>query len=89
MPFVGIIHNFIDDDVNLDRQLGKSLGYIHYESAKTVVPKTKQVPFFKIATQVLPKIMLWKIKGLNKHSAFFTDDGKTDVKATVLKLQSE
>jgi hypothetical protein len=87
MPFVGIIHSFIDDETDLLKELGESRGYIHCESAKAPVPQALQVSFFKITLRVLRKIVSWKIKGLNQPSAFFTEHGKAIVKPLVLKQE--
>jgi hypothetical protein len=57
LPFIGIIHNFIDDHTNLDQELGESRGYIHCQSARTAVPKAQQASMFKTSLRVLTKII--------------------------------
>jgi hypothetical protein len=88
MPFIGIIHNFMDNKATRDADLGKSRGHIHVESAIAEVPAALRVSLFKITLRVLRKLIIWKIKGLNKPSAFFCQDGKVIVKPSIAAVQT-
>ena len=84
MPFIGIIHSFIDSG-NKDEDLGPVFGGIQTKSAKdglTINPEWHSE--FRITLRVFSKLFIWKIKGYNKPSAFFTDDGKAIAKPRIV-----
>lgn len=83
-PFIGVVHNFMQHIESRDQELGKTLGYIHCQSAKQPVSDALQVSFFKIMPRVLGKLIKWKLKGLNQPSAFFNKDGYAASKPLVL-----
>jgi len=75
-PFIGVIHNFIDNAASRDQELGKSKGHIQTKFAKQEVPVNLKGSSFKIILRSLSKLIIWKIKGFNKPSVFFDDKGK-------------
>jgi hypothetical protein len=76
-PFVGVIHNFMDDTDSRDQNLGPILGHIHVKFAKESLPD--QLKSFgsltRIIIRTLLKLLVWKLKGLNKPSPFFDAHG--------------
>lgn len=84
MPFIGVIHSFIDSE-NKDKELGPVYGGYQIKSAKdgfTINPEWHSE--FRTALRVFSKLLIWKIKGYNKPSAFFFDDGKAIIKPRVV-----
>ncbi|MBJ7539367.1 DUF6151 family protein [Marinomonas transparens] len=84
VPFVGVIHNFMDNEATREADLGKSRGHIMVKFATQHVPENLQVSFFKITLRVLAKLLIWKLKGLNKPSVFFKENGDPVVEPNVL-----
>lgn len=77
MPFVGLIHNFMDDEGIRDITLGPVRGYVQIKFAKEVLPiELKPTGFsLRMIMRSLRKLLIWKVKGLNKPSPFFDVDG--------------
>ena len=75
VPFIGVIHNFMDHTSTRDKDLGRSLGYIQTKFVKKEIPKNQQGSDFRINLRSLSKLLVWKIKGYNKPSVFFTGNG--------------
>jgi hypothetical protein len=69
-PFIGVVHNFMQHIESRDQELGKTRGYIHYQSAKQPVPDALKASLLTITIRVLGKLISWKIKGLNQPSVF-------------------
>ncbi|MFT6991403.1 MAG: hypothetical protein ACJASL_003390 [Paraglaciecola sp.] len=84
VPFIGVIHNFMNNKATRDKDLGVPLDTIHWQSAKFSLPEEQKVSFFKITTRVLAKLIIWKVKGLNQPSDFFNQDGRAVTKPEVL-----
>lgn len=84
-PFIGVIHNFMNNQATRDSDLGASLGIAHWQSAKIPVPEEHKMSLFKISMRVLGKLIMWKIRGLEQPSVFFNPDGSTVSKPEVLK----
>ncbi len=84
VPFIGIIHNFMDNASTLDEELGKSRGHIQTKFARKEVPTVLKGSSIKIIIRSLSKLLLWKVKGLNKPSVFFDDNGKPIAKPNIL-----
>ena len=74
--FVGVVHNFMDNQATRDDDFGKSRGHIQTTFARQKIPLDLRGPIFKIIASSLFKIILWKLKGYNKPSVFFGDTGK-------------
>jgi hypothetical protein len=83
-PFIGVVHNFMQHIESRDQELGKTRGYIHYQSAKQPVPDALKASLLTITIRVLGKLISWKIKGLNQPSAFFKNNGRAVCKPKVL-----
>lgn len=77
MPFIGLIHNFMDDAGLREKNLGSVLGYTQTKFAKKVLPSDLNQPAFPIGITMIffSKLILWKLKGLNKPSPFFDSRG--------------
>lgn len=82
-PFVGLIHNFLDNLESRDEDLGVSRGYGLTKSARKEVPQEQKTSFFVLLRSVF-KFISWKLRGLNKPSSFFNEDGQAIVKPIVL-----
>jgi hypothetical protein len=85
-PFIGVIHNFMQHISSRDKELGKTRGYIHCQSAKQPIPDILQLSFFKISMRLLGKLLSWKLKGLNQPSAFFDENARPIVKPLIVEL---
>lgn len=81
-PFIGVIHNFVDSE-NLDQLLGASWGYVHPKFALKPLAKT-QIASWWALPKMLIKIGLWKLKGLNRPSAFFDNHSKPITSPTTI-----
>lgn len=84
VPFIGVIHNFMDNASVRDKDLGKSRGYIQTKFAKEKIPENLQGSYFKISLRVIFKLLTWKMKGLGQPSVFFNANGKPIVKPNIL-----
>ena len=84
-PFIGVIHNFMDNTSTRDEDLGKDRGHIQTKFARQKVPNDLKGSTLKIIFRSLSKFIIWKIKGLNKPSVFFDSNGKPIATPTILK----
>lgn len=77
VPFIGVIHNFMDDAGIREKNLGVVLGYTQTKFAKKPLPSNLNQPAFpvRIFMRLFSKVILWKLKGLNKPSPFFDSNG--------------
>jgi hypothetical protein len=78
MPFIGMVHNFMDDDGVRDKNLGPVIFYALGKSAIKTPPEDKNdkgFPF-RIMVRAISKMIMAKIRGQHKPNAFFDDDGK-------------
>jgi len=71
MPFVGVIHNFIDDPAGQEENLGPLQGYVFKKKATGLPDERQKSSDFKVIIKMLYKMLVWKIRGLDKPSAFF------------------
>ncbi len=78
VPFIGLIHNFIKDPGIREQHFGPVLGYVHTKFVKKALPSGLNQSTFplRIMLRWLSKVILWKLKGLNKPSVFFDSNGK-------------
>ncbi len=86
IPFIGIIHNFIDVQSNRDNTLGPVSAYVQTQYARgcpTYPHSAKKFPI-GITFKIIQKIIIWRIKGMNKPSAFFNEKGQPIAKANTL-----
>jgi len=80
MPFLGLIHGAmcpeLDDSQIKDSVFGQVRGYVHKKYAIGELPEDKlKKPGLPLLLRSLFKLLVWKIKGLNKQSPFFDSDG--------------
>ena len=78
LPFVGVIHNFMDEDGIRDKILGQVRFYVQGKFAKGT-PSVQQVypgfPF-RFILRGAPKLLVAKLRGQNQPSPFFDAAGK-------------
>jgi len=77
VPLIGVIHNFMDDTSNREKNIGPVLGYTQTKFAKKALPPDRNQSTFPIGLilRFLSKVILWKLKGLNRPSPFFSSSG--------------
>ncbi len=78
MPFIGMVHNFMDDEGVRDKNLGPVLFYAFGKAATKTPPDNKNdkgFPF-RVMGRVISKILMARIRGEHKPNAFFDDVGK-------------
>jgi len=86
MPFVGLIHRFIDNAEQRDADLGPVRVYVQAQHAlKTPThPNTSQKFPLGITFTIIGKMLMWKVRGMQKPSAFFDVDGRAVCKPELL-----
>lgn len=84
VPFIGLIHSFMDNESIKDAELSENLGYLQTKFARKTVPLDQQASQFGVMSKIVFNLMKWKIKGLDKPSAFFEDNGQPIVKPKIL-----
>lgn len=72
IPFMGIIHNFMDDKWSRDENLWPVLANT---LLKERLWERKATSPFKFMPRIIGKLISWKIKGLNTPSVFFDTNG--------------
>lgn len=77
-PFVGMIHNFMDDEGVRDKNIGLVRGYVQTKFAGENLPdERKQSGFpWRLIIRMLSRMLVWKLKGKGKPSPFFDSSGK-------------
>lgn len=91
MPFIGVVHNFMVDTGVRDGNLGPVRGYINTKFAKNELPADQHQSAFPIGIimRTISKMIVWKLKGLNKPSDFFDNDGIPIIEPNILKSKIE
>lgn len=86
LPFIGVIHNFLHIKKNRDNALGPVRAFVQTRHAlgKPTYPTTSEGFPLGITLRIMHKIVLWKIQGKHKPSAFFNDGEQPVVKPVVL-----
>jgi len=86
VPFIGVIHSFMDVDGDSDDVLGGVRAYVQtqYARGKPNYPHSAKKFPLGITLQIMRKMLIWKIKGMNKPSAFFSESGKPIIKPTIV-----
>lgn len=86
MPFIGVIHNFMDDGSSRDANLGVVQAYVQNKYA--LKPPTHKISAEKfpigITLKLIRKMAFWKLRGMHKPSAFYNEDGKAVSRPTVV-----
>ena len=77
MPFVGVIHTFIDE-TNRGEVLGPVRAVVQTQHAigEPGYPKHSAKFPLSITARIMGKILLWKLQGKHKPSVFFAEDGR-------------
>ena len=85
VPFIGVIHNFMDHATGLDTDLGEIRGNVETKSAKGDLRPDQHGlgPWLTIRSFYL--LLVWKLKGLNTPSAFFDETGNPVSQPIVLE----
>ena len=85
-PFAGVIHSFMRIKGNKDSVLGPVSAYVQVQHARGTPDYPDSAAGFPIGVtlKVMLKIFRWKVKGMQKPSPFFNDDGKPVSKPQVL-----
>jgi hypothetical protein len=78
VPFIGMIHNFMDDECVHENNLGPVRFYAMSKFATSVPPDDKNDKGFPVRAIIrwVYKLLIAKICGQNKPNVFFDDDGK-------------
>jgi hypothetical protein len=87
MPFIGVVHNFMDDEGVRDKNLGPVTFYSFGKSATSTPPDDKNdkgFPIFKMLAWII-NLLINKIKGLQNPNAFFDDTGKPISEPVILE----
>jgi len=86
IPFVGIIHNFIANNEDLDRTLGPVRAYVQTRHAHGIPDYPHLAKGFPIGItlRIMRKMLVWKLRGMHKPTVFFDQEGKAVVKAKIL-----
>lgn len=87
-PFMGVLRYAMRDNVSALRNLD---GYVFFDGAKGELPaEIRKIGFSwgKIA-RIVGLLVKWKVKGLNKPSAFFKPDGTPVADATIYNRSKE
>lgn len=84
IPFIGLIHSFMDNTSIKDVELSENLGYLKVKFAKKAVPFDQHASQFSVMSKIIFNLIKWKIKGLDKSSTFFEDNGQPVVKPKIL-----
>jgi len=87
MPFFGIVHTFMKHSSDRDSELGPVLDYVQLQHAKGSPDYPRGADKFPlgITLRIIKKMLVWKIQGKNKPSAFFDTDGNAVVEPTIVK----
>ena len=85
-PLIGLVHNFMDIENGRDNTLGAVRAYVQIQHAKgePTYPNPAQKFPIGITLRIIRKIVAWKIRGMSKPSAFFTEGGRPVVKPTIV-----
>ena len=85
MPFVGVIHTFIDE-ANRDSVLGPITAVVQTQHARGVPDYPKHSAKFPlgVTAKIVGKMLVWKLQGKHKPSVFFGGDGRSVVKPIIL-----
>ena len=85
MPFIGLVHNFIENPQQHATSLGPIRAFVQTQDAisKPDYPNSSEKFPLGITLRIIRKILLWKIRGMNKPSSFFDDSGRPRVKPLI------
>jgi len=85
-PFIGIIHTFMRHEQDRDTELGPSRGNVWVEYAAEGAPEsiTRAPSSIWLLLRVVRLMLVWKLRGLDQPSVFFSSDGKPTAEPEVL-----
>ncbi len=88
MPFVGVIHTFMDIP-GVDRTLGPVRAYVQTQHAMCSPDYPRHSKKFPlgITARIIRKMLMWKIQGKQKPSVFFTAGGEPVVQPIIAQNQ--
>lgn len=88
MPFASVVHSFIDT-TERDEVLGPVIAWVQTQHAIGQPDYPSRAAKFPLGLtlRVIGRIAIWKLRGLNKPSAFFSNDGRPIAKPTILSDQ--
>lgn len=84
MPFIGVVHNFMQHQTSRVDEIGKNRAYVQTHEMKTQIPKALKGSSSRAVVRSIFKILSWKVQGLNKPSVFFEKNGKAIAKPVIL-----
>ena len=84
MPFIGVVHNFMQHKTSRVDEIGKNRAYVQTHNMKTQIPSALKGSSSKAISRSVFKLICWKILGLNKPSPFFNLDGSAIVTPIIL-----
>ncbi len=84
MPFVGVIHNFINAKDQAEK-LGTVRAWVQTQHAKGTpdYPRSAEKFPIGITLRIVRKMLSWKIRGMNKPTVFFDSNGEPVAKPSV------
>jgi hypothetical protein len=87
VPFIGLISTFMGDPDTRESAIGRIRGYTLTKYAKGTIPADRISAFtFLVILRAIAKMLVWKLRGLNKPSSFFTNEGKPISEPVILKM---
>jgi len=89
MPFIGVIHSFIDA-ADLADKLGSVRAHVQTQHAigQPDYPHSAEKFPIGITLRIIRKILFWKIRGMHKPTAFFDSEGKPVSKPFIVSESS-
>lgn len=85
VPFVGLIHNFMDDTGRRDNNLGPVRAYVQTKFARGTLPAERKQGFpVWVILRGVGKLLVWKIRHMEQPSPFFYPDTTPVVNPVVL-----
>lgn len=86
-PFIGVIHNFMSIEGSRVTVLGTVRAYVQTKHARGTpnYPNASEKFPIGITLRILRKMLVWKVRGMNKPSVFFAQNGKASVKPIILE----
>ena len=86
-PFVGVIHNFMNIEGSRDTVLGSVRAYVQTKHARGTpnYPNSSEKFPIGITLRIMRKMLVWKVRGMNRPSVFFAENGKASVKPIILE----
>lgn len=86
MPFVGIIHNFIEADADTAEKLGPIRAYVQtqYATKPPTYPHHHAKFPLGITLRIMFKIVLWKLRGMGQPSVFYNAEFRPTAKPIIV-----